>query len=301
MNYNQATDHYDYGNTYSVYVHVFPDGKLYIGSTRQKPENRWRYGGGYKNSKTVYEPIQRYGWENIKHIVLFSNIDFDRAMIIEQELIKKYDTQNPQKGYNTKAGGQFYTEHSQEFIDDMRKRMKGNTYCVGRKLRPEHIEALRKRNIGSHHPSPFKGKHIHTEERKKRMSEIAKERWKNPDFRERCSKNRPNMNGENNPMYGRHHSEETKQKIREKRLGKQLSEEHKAKLRDSNIKAVYKLSLDGNIICRYNSICEAAEETGAKTTNIGFCCRNKNRTAKGFMWRYADEIDRGFKKSDWKA
>lgn len=293
MNYNQAKKQYDYGNSYSVYVHVFPNGKLYIGSTRQEPKKRWRYGGGYKNTKTIYEPILKYGWENIKHIVLFHNIDFDKAMIIEQELIKKYDTTNPDKGYNTKSGGQFYTEHSKEFLENMKKRMIGNTYCVGRKLRPEHIEALRRSNSGKHRPSPLKGKHFHTEESKRIMSEKAKERWKNQEIRERYINNCPDRSGENNPMYGKHHSSETKQKIREAHLGKplNLSVEQRKRRSERVSKPVYKLDKEGNILCKYNSIKEASIDVNAKATNIGLCCREKNRTAKGFMWRYANEID----------
>lgn len=293
MNYEQSKEQYDYGNSYYVYVHIFPDGKLYVGSTRQEPKKRWRYGKGYKNSKTVYEPILKYGWDNIKHIVLFSNIDFDRAMIIEQELIKKYDTRNPEKGYNTKCGGQFFTNHSDDFLEKIKNRMRGNTYCVGRKLRPEHIEALRRSNCGSHRPSPYKGKHIHTEERKKMFSEMAKERWKNPEYREAHRLHHPNMSGKNNPMYGKHHSEEAKQKIRKAHLGKpyKLSDEERRKRSERASKPVYKLDKSGNIICKYKSIKEASEDAGAKSTNISFCCRNKNRTAKGFMWRYADDID----------
>lgn len=40
----------------------------------------------------------------------------------------------------------------------------------------------------------------------------------------------PNMKGENNPMFGRHLTDETKNKIRNSRLGQKASEETKAKL-----------------------------------------------------------------------
>ena len=73
---------------YSVYVHVFPNGKLYIGVTRQEPKKRWRSGGGYRNQKAMYEAILKYGWDNIKHIVLVSNLKEDMAMEIEKALIE---------------------------------------------------------------------------------------------------------------------------------------------------------------------------------------------------------------------
>lgn len=32
-------------NTWSVYRHTFPDGKVYIGKTQERPEERWgKYG-----------------------------------------------------------------------------------------------------------------------------------------------------------------------------------------------------------------------------------------------------------------
>lgn len=57
-----------------------------------------------------------------------------------------------------------------------------------------------------------------TEEQKRKLSEIGKERMKNK---------------ENNPMYGKHHSDETKQKIREARTGTHHSEETKIKMSES--------------------------------------------------------------------
>lgn len=55
----------------------------------------------------------------------------------------------------------------------------------------------------------------HTEETKNILSKKAKKRFENP---------------ENNPMYGKHHSEETKRKISEKATGRGRSEESKQKM-----------------------------------------------------------------------
>lgn len=36
---------------YCIYEHIFPNGMVYIGLTKQKPQSRWRYGEGYKKQK----------------------------------------------------------------------------------------------------------------------------------------------------------------------------------------------------------------------------------------------------------
>ena len=33
---------------YTVYMHRFPNGKVYIGMTSKKPEDRWKRGSGYR-------------------------------------------------------------------------------------------------------------------------------------------------------------------------------------------------------------------------------------------------------------
>ena len=95
--------------------------------------NRWRGGGGYRNQKAMYEAILKYGWDNIKHIVLISNLKEDMAMEVEKALIEKYSTQDTLYGYNTKNGGQHFGEHSEQFLSNLKERMSGNAYCAGRK------------------------------------------------------------------------------------------------------------------------------------------------------------------------
>lgn len=59
---------------------------------------------------------------------------------------------------------------------------------------------------------------VHSEESKKMMSEAKKE-----------------LTGEDNPFYGKKHSEETLEKMRLAKIGKKHSEEHKAKIRKSMV------------------------------------------------------------------
>lgn len=51
---------------------------------------------------------------------------------------------------------------------------------------------------------------------------------------ERINKLKISNRGENNPFYGRHHSEESKEKMRRNKVGKKLTEEHKRKISEHN-------------------------------------------------------------------
>lgn len=118
-------------------------------------------------------------------------------------------------------------------------------------------------------------------------------------------------NGENNPFYGKHHSEETRRKLREtwertrkERSGFTHSEETKDKIRQTkigkknpNATHILQYDLDGNFLKEWDCIADAAEFYGMKSpTSISNCChKNVGKTekyniAKGFIWRYAGKL-----------
>lgn len=55
------------------------------------------------------------------------------------------------------------------------------------------------------------------------------------------------------------------------------------------IKAIIQYDEDMNIIKEYHSLRQAERETKIKNSNLSFCCKNKNRKAGGFYWRYKGE------------
>ena len=52
---------------------------------------------------------------------------------------------------------------------------------------------------------------------------------------------------------------------------------------------VFQYDLDGNFLSFYDSIEEAIKIYGNK--HISDCCKGKRKTAGGYIWRYADEIE----------
>lgn len=111
-----------------VYVHIFPNNKLYIGITKSDDcSKRWVRGKGYDSQQFMHRAIQKYGWDNIKHIILMTGLDISVAQEVEKYLIMKYRTQNPQLGYNISGGGDTNAgyHHTEEYKQKLRQRMIG--------------------------------------------------------------------------------------------------------------------------------------------------------------------------------
>lgn len=95
-----------------VYEHLFPNGKRYFGIASKRPDKRWENGYGYDRVRqpVVYNAIQKYGWNNIEHNILFSGLSFEEATAKEKELIAKYKTNcsryGDDYGYNMTDGGE---------------------------------------------------------------------------------------------------------------------------------------------------------------------------------------------------
>lgn len=90
---------------YCVYKHTFPNNKVYIGITSNRPTKRWDCGRGYRQQPVMNNAIHKYGWNNIKHEILYSNLTEDDASNKERELIKEYNSTNILFGYNIAEGG----------------------------------------------------------------------------------------------------------------------------------------------------------------------------------------------------
>lgn len=89
---------------YSVYIHTFPTGEIYVGITRKRPEERWRRGEGYVGQFWVYSAIQKYGWDNIGHAIVETGLSESDARSVEHKLIDKYHSWCPGFGYNNTGG-----------------------------------------------------------------------------------------------------------------------------------------------------------------------------------------------------
>lgn len=91
---------------YKIYCHVFPNGKRYFGQTKRPLEERFGKNGiNYKDSPLLWNAIQKYGWENISHILIKDNLTKEEANKYEMSYIKSYKTNDRNYGYNLTLGG----------------------------------------------------------------------------------------------------------------------------------------------------------------------------------------------------
>ena len=102
---------------YTVYVHETPDGKRYVGCTKQNPRNRFlKEGKGYNRNESFWKAIIFFGWDNIKHIIVASELSATEASSLERELISKYKSNNPNYGYNKTFGGEIRKHIPQRYL-----------------------------------------------------------------------------------------------------------------------------------------------------------------------------------------
>lgn len=127
---NELAQHlgFSIGN-YTVYYHRNKiNNKIYVGITNQNVASRWKNGEGYRRSPKFYSAIQKYGWDNFEHNILFENISCEDACYIEQLLISEYNLQDNNYGYNIADGGQINpmlnNHHSEESRMKMSKSQK---------------------------------------------------------------------------------------------------------------------------------------------------------------------------------
>ena len=151
---------------YIVYQHKNKiNGKVYIGITSQKPEQRWRSGEGYKSSPHFYSVIQKYGWDNFEHNILFVELTKEQACLKEQELIKEFNSMNREYGYNSTSGGDIFVMN-EETKQKISQALMGNQNNLGHSCSEE-----KKKKISE----AQKGREF-TEEHKQKLSEAAKNR-----------------------------------------------------------------------------------------------------------------------------
>lgn len=262
-----------------VYIHTSPSNKAYIGITCRSPEKRWgKNGRRYLNKKKNGEYAQpimanailKYNdWDAWEHNIFQNNLTKEEACYIEKMLIGLFDTRNKNYGYNISIGGDA-PMYGRKFSEETKKKMsnkhKGeNHWNFGRTMSEETKRKIAEAQRGE--KSSWFGRK-HTKEELRKMSESQKGHVVSENTRIKMSDaaKKRLQDPENHPLYGKHHSEETKEKLNRKGCHPVVCIE------------------TGTI---YFSIVNASKEVGVSATNISKCCRGKQNMAGGYHWRYA--------------
>jgi group I intron endonuclease len=238
----------------SVYCHVSPNGKMYIGISLN-PIKRWSSGNGYKNNQAFYDDIQEYGWDAFEHVILYSDLTIDEAKRIEADLIKQWQLTDSDYGYNLRDGGDgSFSERSRQKMSLSRL---NNKNSVGNKLSDETKKkiSLSLKEYYSCHTGTFYGKH-----HSPKTIEILKGRKISDDAKRKMSENHRDITGSNNPSARR----------------------------------ICQFSLDGKLIAEYPYASMASRQYNLDLSSIIKCCRSKQKTCGGYVWKYADNVGEAY-------
>ena len=162
---------------YKIYLHTFPDGRKYVGSTKREDIRlRWRNGYGYKRHKVLFNAIKSVGWENIQHEIIDTATSKENAIKLEEYYTLLWRTNEPEYGYNICYGNRGFnakkTEEHKRKISEAHKgipRDEETKRKISEKNKGKHLSEEQKRKIGEAH----KGKHF-SEEHKRKLSESHK-------------------------------------------------------------------------------------------------------------------------------
>lgn len=293
--------------SYSVYKHTFPNGKVYIGITSMNPpEKRWKNGLGYSKQNFMSKAIEKYGWNNIQHEVLYDELTKNEAEQIEIKLIAEHKSNQKEYGYNVSNGGNTVGKHSEETRKKMSESKKGI------KFSDAHKRNLSESKQGERHPNY--GKKL-SEETKRNISKSKQGHVVSEETREKLrkanigkhhtEKTRDKIRKVNTE---RHHTEEHKRKISESLKGRKLSEETKKKISESKkgenhpnygkkrkpetVEKIIKAHIK-KIKCIETGIVfvglkNASEEMKISTGGISMVCNGKKETVYGYHFEFVD-------------
>lgn len=229
------------------------NGLIYVGCTTQTLKERLsRHKSAYKRKDNdLYKAMRECGFDNFEPSVLECGEEDSIRYEREKYWISKLNSTNTDIGYNRTIGGlgtigYKFTEEDRKKISDFLR-----TRPVTDKMREAFSKA-------------WKGKHLPLEMRQKiSKSRIGK------------------YTGKDNPFYGKHHSDITKQKISE-----------------ANSKPVIGVPNKGGEEIYFNSLTEASNfilgiHGGIFNTiksHIGNSIRGINcKTAYGYTWRFVEK------------
>lgn len=246
---------------FTVYMHIVPNGKRYIGITSKQPNRRWRNGNGYKGHVYFYNAINKYGWGNIKHIIIASKLSRKQACYMEKEIIKVFKSNISEFGYNLTDGGDIFV-----FNNSVKNRISQSVKSLW------EDNDYRESMIKSH-----KGQ-IPSRRTIEKRSKALKKSWENNDERRRITGERCRA------RVGEKRSKEARENMSNNSFWKGKSGKDFPK----SIQ-VLQFDLNKRFINTFESLTDASKAINRCSSNISSACKGKQKTCGGYIWEYANK------------
>lgn len=244
--------------------------KIYIGQTIVKyPSARWGehvFDAKHNKGYYLHRSMRKYGIENFEFKIIIRNIPETQLDFYEKLWIQKLDTTNPMKGYNLAAGG--------SVLRGSDNPMYGHT---------PWNKGIPRTEIEKQH---MRDGQAHLKEQKSlRVSGKNNPMYGHMYTAEELHKLSVSHSGENNGFYGKHHSNQTKEILKQKNQYKS--------------KPIDMIDLNtGEILKQFHSTREAAryinESQGKTNTDKSFisrCASGNHKYAYGFGWRFSERCN----------
>jgi group I intron endonuclease len=240
--------------------------KKYVGQTQQgREKRRWQEHSVFciNENKPLYNAIKKYGSENFDFKVIENNIPEEAIDERERYYIKYYNTfYLNNQGYNMTEGGQGI--HGYIHNDETKSRIRESNLTTWQRIKEEEPEYYAQ--LCLNRSLANKGKPKSAEHRAK-LSIIASTRT-----------------GEKNPFYGKHFSEESKEKQRENWRRK-----------CEPIKAFS--AKTGQFYKKYYTAMDAVRDLNLQSRANGRIieiCKKQKGVGYGFIWRYEKDCPEDF-------
>lgn len=284
--------------TYCVYKHTSPSGKVYIGISCD-PIKRWNEGRGYIKNYHFWRAIQKYGWDNITHEILYEELTSDEAKKLEIELIETYKSTDRQYGYNLRDGGD--GGFSEESRQKMSKSRMGNQNSKGNHLSEdsknkisqslkEYFKTHTHPNLGRAFPQ-YSGKNhpnskpvclIDSDGNILKVYDCVSDAVRDTG----CKNISSYCSGKSCPRNGdiwRYYKDGTFVPVEMR---------HYVCPPDINApKEVAEIASNGQVIATFKSITAAAKEYDLDLSSVAKCCKGKIKAVKGHVFKYLSDID----------
>ena len=304
--------------------------KRYIGQSidiyRRWQTHRYLLNENKHDNDYLQKAWNKYGEDNFNFSILEVCAECELSDN-ESKYIQLHDTTNREFGYNLQSGGcinyRLSDDTKQKISEALVGKMAGeNNPIYGKPRSAETKEKISKANTNPSEETRGKIRQArlgikasdatrkkmsenrtgkshapHSEETKKRLSDLAKERFKDST---------------NNPMYGKHHTEKAKKAMSEKRRKESLSRETREKMsasakarctdewrqemserlkgkfvgdKNPNAKCVYQYSDNWVLIKIWGAVKDVAKDFNVNISTVsGTWLKNTARLYNGFHW-----------------